>query len=113
VHGANLHNGVASIAGLPFLHRLPQAHPRKPKSKNGAGKTGLLVPCVSGIRVAEERRGSANLGNAAAGCYNRTVNESETITAAKPLWLVRSRSEAHKFWPVACGRPVAPHIERS
>ena len=113
VHGANLHNDAASVADLPFLHRLPQAHARKPKSKSGAGNAGLPVPFVSEIRVAGEPRGFANLGNEAAGCYNRTVNESETITAAQPLCLVRSRSEANEFRAVACRHPVVPHIERS
>jgi hypothetical protein len=110
VHGANLHNGAANS---PFLHRLPQAHAKKPKSKNGAGNAGLPEPCVFRIRVAREPRGFANLGNGAAGCYNRSVNESETITAAQPLCLVRSGGEADEFRALACGHPVAPHIERS
>jgi hypothetical protein len=48
-----------------------------------------------------------------AGCYNASVNESETITEAQPFCPVRShgRSEAGKWR--AFGFPVVPHIERS
>jgi hypothetical protein len=46
------------------------------------------------------------------GCYKATVNESETITEAQPICLVRDGSEPGEFraggWP-----PVPPHIERS
>jgi hypothetical protein len=44
-----------------------------------------------------------------AGCYNASVNESETITEAQPFCPVRSRSEAGKWRAF----PVLPHIERS
>ena len=45
-------------------------------------------------------------------CYKPTVNESETITEAQPICLVRSLGEANEF-RVAGLLPVAPHIERS
>ena len=45
------------------------------------------------------------------GCYMATVNESETITEAQPVGLVRSRAnEAHAF---GFRFAVAPHLERS
>ena len=47
------------------------------------------------------------------GCYNPTVNESETITEAQPFSSVRSRRGTRE--PLAFGfrGPAAPHIERS
>jgi hypothetical protein len=46
-------------------------------------------------------------------CYKASVNESETITDAQPIWLVRSRGVTSE--PAAFGfrLPVAPPIERS
>jgi hypothetical protein len=45
-------------------------------------------------------------------CYKATVNESETITEAQPVCLVRSRGETSEFRVFGL-LPVAPHIERS
>ncbi len=45
------------------------------------------------------------------GCYNASVNESETITEAQPFGPGRNRSEAREWR--AFGFPVPPHIERS
>jgi hypothetical protein len=45
------------------------------------------------------------------GCYKPTVNESETITEAKPFCCVRGPREANE--PRAFRDTVAPHIERS
>jgi hypothetical protein len=46
------------------------------------------------------------------GCYKATVNESETITEAQPICLVRGRGETSGF-RVFDMLPVFPHIERS
>ena len=46
------------------------------------------------------------------GCYKPTVNESETITDAKPLCRVRNRGEPGGFW-LSGLVPVMPPIERS
>ena len=48
-----------------------------------------------------------------AGCYMASVNESETITEAQPLGLVRSRSGANQAHAFGFRFAVAPHIERS
>ena len=48
-----------------------------------------------------------------AGCYMATVNESETITEAQPVGLVRSRSRANEAHAVGFGFAVAPRLERS
>jgi hypothetical protein len=46
-------------------------------------------------------------------CYKPSVNESETITEAKPVCLVRCRSEANEFRGCGFRVHLAPHIERS
>ena len=46
-------------------------------------------------------------------CYKATVNESETINEAKPLCLVRGRSETSGLGATGFRFPVAPLIERS
>ena len=46
-------------------------------------------------------------------CYKATVNESETINEAKPLCLVRGRSETSGPGATGFRFPVAPLIERS
>jgi len=46
-------------------------------------------------------------------CYKATVNESETINEAKPLCLVRGRSETSGPGATGLRFPVAPLIERS
>jgi hypothetical protein len=56
-----------------------------------------------------ERFSTMNL----ARCYKSTVNESETITAAKPLCLVRCRSETGEFRAFGGGFPGLRPIERS
>ena len=48
-----------------------------------------------------------------AGCYMATVNESETITEAQPMGLVRSRSGTNQDHGFGYRFAVAPHIERS
>ena len=48
-----------------------------------------------------------------AGCYMATVNESETITEAQPMGLVRSRSGANGPDAFGFRFAVAAHIERS
>ncbi|GAC1340377.1 MAG: hypothetical protein NVS4B4_11170 [Bradyrhizobium sp.] len=48
-----------------------------------------------------------------AGCYMATVNESETITEAQPIGLVRSRSGTNQDHGFGYRFAVAPHIERS
>jgi hypothetical protein len=52
-----------------------------------------------------------------AGCYNASVNESETITEAQPFCPVRKACEAGQSqgqnFPKVMGFPVTPHIERS
>lgn len=48
-----------------------------------------------------------------AGCYKATVNESETITEAQPICLVRGRGAAGELRAFGGGFPVAPTIERS
>jgi hypothetical protein len=47
------------------------------------------------------------------GCYKATVNESETITEAKPLCRVRNRGEPGERLAPGFRFPVAPQIERS
>jgi hypothetical protein len=63
--------------------------------------------------VHDEPRGFANFGNGAPGCYKPTVNESETITEAQPLCLVRRASGANEPRARGLTVPAAPHIERS
>jgi hypothetical protein len=46
-------------------------------------------------------------------CYKASVNESETITEAKPLCWVRRRREAGEFGAFGPGFPLAPQVERS
>jgi hypothetical protein len=46
-------------------------------------------------------------------CYKATVNESETINEAKPLSLVRGRSETSALEATGFRFPVEPLIERS
>jgi hypothetical protein len=48
-----------------------------------------------------------------AGCYMATVNESETITEAQPIGLVRSRSGTSQAHAFGYRLAVAHHIERS
>ena len=48
-----------------------------------------------------------------ARCYKASVNESETITDAQPIWLVRSNGETGEFAAVGFRLPAVPHIERS
>ena len=48
-----------------------------------------------------------------ARCYKASVNESETITDAQPIWLVRSNGETGEFAAPGFRLPVVPHIERS
>ena len=55
----------------------------------------------------------AAFGNGALRCYKATVNESETINEAKPLCLVRGRSETSGLGATGFRFPVAPLIERS
>jgi hypothetical protein len=43
------------------------------------------------------------------GCYKASVNESETITEAKPFCPVRRRAGIGEFGLFS----VAPHVERS
>jgi hypothetical protein len=50
---------------------------------------------------------------ALAGCYKASVNESETITEAQPICLVRSRSGANDVHAVGFRFAGVPHIERS
>jgi hypothetical protein len=52
-------------------------------------------------------------GNGASGCYKPTVNESETINEAKPLCLVRGRSETSLPGAAGSELPAGPLIERS
>jgi hypothetical protein len=47
------------------------------------------------------------------GCYKASVNESETITDAQPIWLVRSNGGTGEFAAFGFRLPVVPHIERS
>ena len=49
-------------------------------------------------------------GFASDGCYKATVNESETITDAKPAKAGTSVMAAHAFGSVF---PGLPHVERS
>jgi hypothetical protein len=46
-------------------------------------------------------------------CYKASVNESETITDAKPFCRVRRRRETGEFGAFGPGFPLAPQIERS
>jgi hypothetical protein len=46
-------------------------------------------------------------------CYKPTVNESETITEAKPFCLVRGSREANEPRAFGFRFTAAPHIERS
>ena len=48
-----------------------------------------------------------------AGCYKASVNESETITDAQPIWLVRGRGETGEFGAFGFRPPVVSPIERS
>jgi hypothetical protein len=63
--------------------------------------------------VHDEPRGFAKFGNGAPGCYKPTVNESETITEAQPLCLVRRASGANEPRAGGLTVPAAPHLERS
>jgi hypothetical protein len=45
-------------------------------------------------------------------CYKASVNESETITEAKPICWARGDSETSEFRAPG-SLPVAPHLERS
>ncbi len=53
------------------------------------------------------------------GCYKATVNESETITEAKPISVVGGETggpDAIGFgrsFALPVGRSVKPHVERS
>ena len=46
-------------------------------------------------------------------CYNATVKETETITEAQPICLVRAGRDANEARAPGWGVPAAPHIERS
>jgi len=48
-----------------------------------------------------------------ARCYKPTVNESETITEAQPVWLVGCTSATNEPRAFGFRVPALPHIERS
>jgi hypothetical protein len=51
--------------------------------------------------------------NGAAECYKPTVNESETIIEAQPLYLTDCRHAAAEGRAGGFRYPATPHIERS
>ena len=46
-------------------------------------------------------------------CYKASVNESETITDAQPIWLVRGGGVTGEFEAFGFRLPAVPPIERS
>jgi hypothetical protein len=79
-----------------------------PRSRGGFVKR----TSESEVRKKRVLQGGANFGFGTQGCYKPTVNESETINEAKPLCLVRGRSEAGGP-PSPGSAPAGPLVERS
>jgi hypothetical protein len=64
------------------------------------------------VGLAPEGAGS-RFENGPAECYKPTVNESETITEAQPLYLTDRRHAAAEGRACGFRYPAGPHIERS